>query len=756
MNKKNLLTTILLFAMLISGCATPTSAPPPPTSTLPPASAVPDTSWQKIQQARVLRVGTTADYPPFEYYNNVQQMDGFDIALIKQIGQRLGLQVQLTNYPFESLPTAVSGGQVDVVIGAISVTPERQAIANFSNVYYTGEDAVLTRPEAKAQNLNNPAALASARLGVQVDSVYQTYAQQNLIDTGLMPKNNLLVYVDNNQAVNELKSKQIDAIWMDLKPAQAFASGGGVKVLAQNLNQQLYAIGMPKGADTLRDQINNALTSLNNDGTLANLEVQYLGIDPEDVVTPQPPPTMIPQPTPVPAGCYNQSQWVKDLSYDDNNHKNPPTLNPGQPFTKGWRIRNTGTCIWKKGYDLAYDYGNVTAAQMGGQPIPVTKDVKPNDTYDFQVNLVAPVVPGRYQGYWDMRDAQNIKFGTTVWVDIVVPSGPTVTPPPTFTPAPNYSFTATPLTVTEGSPVIFAWTTQNAKYVYFYHDGQKWSEQQVPANGQVTDYPANSMYYYLHVDFNDGQIIEDPIWINVNPLPEQAPDVQYVNADPPAIALTLCTTISWSVQGDAKEVDLLVDNQMRLPGTALIGNYTDCPTTAGQHVYMIQASGPGGTDKGQTTVDVMGTPITEAPIIEPTDTPVPPIIDIPTDTPAPPIVEIPTDTPVPPPTDTTVPPITEAPTEPPVVIQPPVIQGFTAAPTTIGQVQAVTLAWTTGGGTTRVELSRDGAVIWASTDLNYSLTDTPPTAGVTAIQYTLVAYNNAGESVPMDVTVQVQ
>jgi arginine/lysine/histidine transporter system substrate-binding protein len=759
MNKLKILTAVLVLALLVGGCAAPTPAPPPPTATLQPTASVPDTSWQKIQQAGVLRVGTTADYPPFEYYNQNTQLDGFDIALIKQIAQRLGVQIQLTNYPFDSLPAAVAGGQVDAVIGAISVTPERQAIADFSNVYYTGEDGVLSRPEANPQNLQNPTALASARLGVQVDSVYQNYAQKKLIDTGLMPKQNLLVYVDTNQAVNELKSKQIDAVWLDLKPAQAFASGGGVKVLAQNLNQQLYAIGMMKGADTLRDRINDALTSLNNDGTLGNLEVQYLGIDPEDVVTPQPPPTMIPQPTPVPAGCYNNSQWVKDLSYDDNNHKNPPTLNPGQPFTKGWRIRNTGTCTWKKGYDLAFDYGNVTAAQMGGQPIPVTKDVKPNDTYDFQVNLVAPVVPGRYQGYWDMRDPQNIKFGTTVWVDIVVPSGPTVTPPPTNTPAPNYTFTATPLTVTEGSSVIFTWTTQDAKYVYFYHDGQKWSEQEVPANGQVTDYPANSMYYYLHVDFNDGQIIEDPIWINVNPLPEQAPDVQYVNADPPAIALTLCTTISWSVQGDAKEVDLLVDNTMRLPNTALIGNYNDCPATAGQHVYMIQASGPGGTDKGQTTVNVMGTPITEAPIVANTDTPTPTAVVVPpTDTPAPPVI-VPTDTPVPVvivPTDTPVPPPTEAPTEPPVVIQPPVIQGFTAAPASIGQGQTVTLAWTTGGGTTSVQLSRDGAVIWTGTEINFSVPDAPPTDGVTAIQYTLVASNNAGESVSSDVTVQVQ
>jgi ABC-type amino acid transport substrate-binding protein len=137
-----------------------------------------------------------------------------------------------------------------VAIGALSVTPERQAIANFSNVYYAGSDAVLSRPEANPENIKNPTALAASRLGVQVNSIYETYAQQKLLDAGLMPKQNLYVYTDIAQAVNDLKAKRIDAVWLDLKPAQSFTNAGGVKILVQDMNQQLYAIGMMKGADS--------------------------------------------------------------------------------------------------------------------------------------------------------------------------------------------------------------------------------------------------------------------------------------------------------------------------------------------------------------------------------------------------------------------------------------------------------------------------------------------------------------------------
>jgi ABC-type amino acid transport substrate-binding protein len=141
-----------MMALVVGGCNLPTATPVP----TEPASVSQDFSWQNVQQAGVLRVGIPADYPPFEYFNENDQLDGFDVALIQQIGQKLGLMVELNPISFVGLPMAVAVGQVDVAIGALSVTPERQALANFSNVYYAGSDAVLSRSEADPKNLQNP------------------------------------------------------------------------------------------------------------------------------------------------------------------------------------------------------------------------------------------------------------------------------------------------------------------------------------------------------------------------------------------------------------------------------------------------------------------------------------------------------------------------------------------------------------------------------------------------------------------------
>jgi polar amino acid transport system substrate-binding protein len=712
--QKKVITLMILLVLALPACNMPTPAPtatPAPTQTQPP----PDDSWDKIQQAGVLKVGTSADYPPFEYYDEDKLFTGFDIALIQAIGQRLGVNVEITDFAFDGLAMSVASGQVDVVISALSVTPERQTIAAFSNVYYAGTDAVLARPDADPLDIQDPEALARARLGVQLNSIYETYAQEKLINAGLMPKQNLFVYVDISQAVDALKAKSIDAVWLDLAPAQQFVDDSSVEILVQDLNQQLYAIGMKKSAEALLQKINAALTELQNDGTLQNLTVEYLGVDPADVVVP---PTLTPtavQPTQKPSGCLDDAKWVKDLSYDDKKMTDPPELKPGEAFTKGWRMKNVGSCTWTNGkYRLVFSYGDPAAAQMGGQPIPVTRDVKPGETYDFYVNLIAPIRPGEYVSYWNMQNAANTRFGQKVWVDIIVVGAATPTPPPTQTPAPNISFSARPTTITAGESVLFQWSTDNVKAVYFYHDGQNWWEHQAPEDGQATEYPSYTINYHLHVVQRDGKEVDRVTLITVNAPPDAAPVIEYLTSTPPQITLGESVGIDWKINGPVHQAQLYVDDVAVLDPAPVQGHYEDIPQTTGTHVYKLMATGPGGQDTDQVRVNVLAQP-TEEPVV-PTPTPEPTVEPVP---------------------------------------QPPEIWGFEPSPTTIEAGQSVMISWTTGGGTTYIELLRNDELIWMDTQLNNSVPDTPPAEAGATIRYVLVAYNNAGQTESREAIVRV-
>jgi polar amino acid transport system substrate-binding protein len=86
-----------------------------PDMPLPEEIATPQSpaeAWDRIQAAGKLVVGTSADYPPFEYYNEQFQIDGFDPALMVMIG-KLGVQIELQDFAFDGLGPALAIGQVD-------------------------------------------------------------------------------------------------------------------------------------------------------------------------------------------------------------------------------------------------------------------------------------------------------------------------------------------------------------------------------------------------------------------------------------------------------------------------------------------------------------------------------------------------------------------------------------------------------------------------------------------------------------------
>lgn len=435
-----------------------------------PPPVVEDQSWARIEQAGVMRVATSADYPPFSFYNQDFVIDGFDPALIREIGNRLGVKVEVADYAFEGLGAVLQVGQADVVIAALSVTPEREAIIDFSNIYYIGEDGILARANANLGSITNPSQMAGRRIGVQRRSVYETWVQETLVDTGLTSRDFLFTYDKPEQAVNDLRAGNIDLVMIDLQPAILYLSDPALVLAGQGLNQQRYAIAIPQGAGALKSRIDGALLALQNEGVLSQLAQTYLGLNPEDIIPPPTPvptqvptatpttaptqvPTLGPTPVPTPAPCIDAMEYIQDLNYDDQNLTNFPVLNPGQAFRKGWRIRNTGTCAWDSSFFLRYVRGNEPAAQMNGQPTPILGLVQPGQTYDIFVNLIAPAAPGKYVGYWQMHNRSNTPFGQTIWVAIQVPAPatavPTATPvPPTQPPPP----TATPIPPTQPPP----------------------------------------------------------------------------------------------------------------------------------------------------------------------------------------------------------------------------------------------------------------------------------------------------------------
>ena len=97
---------------------------------------------------KALVVGTNAEFPPFEYVGDDGQPDGFDIALIKEIGKRMGMEVQIENMDFNALVAAV-GNKIDIAIAGMTVDEERKQSVDFSDNYYEALQYVIVMKDSE-------------------------------------------------------------------------------------------------------------------------------------------------------------------------------------------------------------------------------------------------------------------------------------------------------------------------------------------------------------------------------------------------------------------------------------------------------------------------------------------------------------------------------------------------------------------------------------------------------------------------------
>lgn len=159
-----------------------------------------------------------------------------------------------------------------------------------------------------------------------------------------------------------------------------------------------------------------------------------------------------PQNTPTPQKLCDQAAAGTpiDVTIPDDT-----SIPAGQAFIKIWRLVNVGTCTWDSSYAAVFFSGE----QMGAQAVvPLRGQVAPGQSVDIQVDMVAPLTPGTYQGNWKLRNKDNVLFGigpngsAPFWVRIQVLTTASVTPSPTTTNPPP-SVTPT-MTLTPPQPAV--------------------------------------------------------------------------------------------------------------------------------------------------------------------------------------------------------------------------------------------------------------------------------------------------------------
>ena len=190
----------------------------------------PAADWARIQAAGQLVVGTSADYPPFEYYNDAFQFAGFDIELLRAIGKELGVEVVFKDFAFDGLADALKLGQIDAAVAAITETPERATMVDFSSPYFASSEGYLVAAGAEFQSIEELAALSGLQVGTQRGSIYESWLTANLVDAGVIDAQNLVLYTSIDSAVADLGEGRLDLVVTDLPTAEGLRQTGWRKV----------------------------------------------------------------------------------------------------------------------------------------------------------------------------------------------------------------------------------------------------------------------------------------------------------------------------------------------------------------------------------------------------------------------------------------------------------------------------------------------------------------------------------------------
>ena len=230
-----------------------------------------DQAWERAQQTGTLRVGMDAAYPPFEYVNDQNEIVGFDVDLARELGERMGVTMAFHNITFDGLYDSLNVGQVDLLISALVVGWEVEGRANFSLPYFNAGELLVVPVGSSVQTMND---MAGRTLAVEYGSGGDVEARQwqrRIADLAIDR------YDTPDGALQATVGGATDATLVDGISARLGVGQHTGLALADHVTESLFAVAVAEDSYILLEQVNNALQTILDDGTIEMLIEKWFG-----------------------------------------------------------------------------------------------------------------------------------------------------------------------------------------------------------------------------------------------------------------------------------------------------------------------------------------------------------------------------------------------------------------------------------------------------------------------------------------------
>jgi polar amino acid transport system substrate-binding protein len=225
-------------------------------------------SLAAVKKGGKLVIATDDTYPPLEW-NEDGEIVGFDIDLMTEICQRIGVKAEFESSKWDGLLTGLAGKQYDAVISTMNITPEREEQADF--VEYAGwAQVIVTAPSNTS--VSEPDDLQGKHIAVQVSTTSENIAKN-------IENAEVSSFESFDTTFMELKNQRVDAIIIDepvamyyqAKDPDAFAVAGTAQ------EKEPVGIALRKGSDSLKAGIEKALEDMKADGAYEEIFERWFG-----------------------------------------------------------------------------------------------------------------------------------------------------------------------------------------------------------------------------------------------------------------------------------------------------------------------------------------------------------------------------------------------------------------------------------------------------------------------------------------------
>jgi polar amino acid transport system substrate-binding protein len=223
------------------------------------------------ERSNKLVIGMDATYPPFEMLDSKGECSGVGADLGRALAAHLGRAVEFRNINFDGLITALKSGSIDCVISSMTANDERRKSIDFSEPYVKNGLAVLIAAKSSAQSLDDLKA-AGRKIAVRLGTTGEAYARDYLKDAKV-------IALDSDSAcVLEVVNGNVDAWIYDQISVMLYHARHpeATRAVLKPLREEFWAVGLRKGDDGLRANVNEFLKKYRSEGGFAKLADKHL------------------------------------------------------------------------------------------------------------------------------------------------------------------------------------------------------------------------------------------------------------------------------------------------------------------------------------------------------------------------------------------------------------------------------------------------------------------------------------------------